>query len=113
MLGAIIGDIIGSRFEFNNTVRYDFNLFTPECDFTDDTICTIGIADAILRNEDSPTAVHRWCRKYPHPKGAYGTNFLNWVMSRHPKSYGSFGNGAAMRVNPVAWAFNTLDRIAA
>lgn len=113
MLGAIIGDIIGSRFEFNNTERYDFNLFTPECDFTDDTICTIGIADAILRNEDYLTAVHRWCRKYPHPKGAYGTNFLNWVMSRHPKPYGSFGNGAAMRVSPVAWAFNTLDKIAA
>lgn len=72
MIGAIIGDIVGSRFEFNNTRDGNFALFSPECSFTDDTICTVAVADAILRGEDYRTSILRWCRKYPNPMGAYG-----------------------------------------
>ena len=72
MLGAIIGDIVGSRFEFNNTNKTDFELFTPECSYTDDTICTVAIADAILNGKSYKESLLEWCRKYPNPKGAYG-----------------------------------------
>ena len=77
MLGAIIGDIIGSRFEFNRTNDYNFELFTDECSFTDDTICTIAVADALLKGKDYGESIHEWCRKYPHPMGGYGMNFRN------------------------------------
>lgn len=103
MLGAIIGDIVGSRFEFNNTNKTDFKLFTPECSFTDDTICTIAVADAILRKEDFGDVIHEWCRKYPNPMGGYGGRFAQWVHSENPQSYNSFGNGSAMRVSPCGW----------
>lgn len=105
MLGAIIGDIIGSRFEFNRTNDYNFELFTDECSFTDDTICTIAVADALLKGKDYGESIHEWCRKYPHPMGGYGMNFRNWVMSDNPKPYGSYGNGSAMRVAPIGWWF--------
>lgn len=107
MIGAIIGDIAGSRFEFNPTNDYHFELFGPGSDFTDDTICTVAVADAILRNEDYGVCIHRWCRAYPHPKGSYGGSFSRWVASEDPVPYCSFGNGSAMRVSPVAWAFST------
>lgn len=105
MLGAIIGDIVGSRFEFNPTNDYNFKLFTDECSFTDDTICTVAIADALLHDKDYGESLHDWCRRYPNPKGGYGGRFREWVMSDNPKPYNSFGNGSAMRVSPVAWRF--------
>ena len=104
MLGAIIGDIAGSRFEFNPTNDYNFEIFAPGSDFTDDTICTVAIMDAILRDEDFGKTIHEWCRRYPDPMGGYGGRFEQWVCSLEPKPYNSFGNGAAMRVSPVAWA---------
>lgn len=103
MLGAIIGDIVGSRFEFNPTNDYNFKLFTPECSFTDDTICTIAVADALLHHKDFGKTIHKWCRRYPNPMGGYGMSFRRWVMSDNPQPYNSFGNGAAMRVSPIAW----------
>lgn len=103
MLGAIIGDIVGSRFEFNPTNDYNFELFTDECGFTDDTICTFAIADAILNHKDYGESLHEWCRLYPHPKGSYGGRFAQWVHSDNPQPYGSFGNGSAMRVSPIGW----------
>lgn len=103
MLGAIIGDIVGSRFEFNNTNKTDFELFTPECSFTDDTICTVAVADAILRGVSFEQSLLEWCRKHPNPKGAYGGSFGRWVHSLHPAPYNSFGNGSAMRVSPCGW----------
>lgn len=111
MIGAIIGDIVGSRFEFNNTTTQDFELFTDECDFTDDTICTVAIADAILNNKSYKDSLQEWCRRYPHPTGGYGASFCRWVFSDAPQPYNSFGNGSAMRVSPVAWLFNDRDRI--
>ncbi len=105
MLGAIIGDIAGSRFEFNNTKSAQFDLFAPGCSFTDDTICTVAIADAILNGRGYKESVMNWCRKYPRPMGGYGGSFAAWVQSDDPKPYYSFGNGSAMRVSPVGWLF--------
>lgn len=104
MIGAIIGDIVGSRFEFNNTDRKDFKLFTKDCDFTDDTICTVAVADAILRNVSFKDSLLHWCHKYPNPMGAYGGSFSAWLHSPTHEPYNSFGNGSAMRVSPCAFA---------
>jgi ADP-ribosylglycohydrolase len=107
MLGAIIGDIIGSRWEFNPTNDYHFELFSDKNGFTDDTICTIAVADAILHDSaDYGKYIHEWCNRFPHPMGGYGGRFAQWVRSDNPQPYGSFGNGSAMRVSPVAWAFH-------
>ena len=111
MLGAIIGDIVGSRFEFGPAPQKGFKLFTDECDFTDDTICTIAVADAIMNGRDYGESLHDWCRRYPNPMGGYGGRFYQWVNSDQPKPYGSFGNGAAMRVSPVAWLFNDYNEV--
>ena len=107
MIGAIIGDIVGSRFEFNNTNKTDFELFTSECSYTDDTICTVAIADAILYNKSYKDALVKWCKKYPRPMGAYGARFARWI--HNPVPYDSFGNGSAMRVSPIGWAFESLE----
>lgn len=111
MIGAIIGDIAGSRFEFNNTRDYNFQLFHKDCSYTDDTICTVAVADAILRGVSYKDSLLHWCRKYPAPMGAYGGSFSRWIHSENPQPYNSFGNGAAMRVSPVAWAFNEINDI--
>ena len=110
MLGAIIGDIVGSRWEFNSTNDYNFEWLSDENGFTDDTICTVAVADAILHNsEDFGKYIHEWCRKYPHPMGGYGGRFAQWVRSDNPQPYNSWGNGSAMRVSPVAWAAIDLE----
>lgn len=109
MLGAIIGDIAGSRFEFNPMNRYHFELFTKECDFTDDTICTVAVADAIMNEKDFSECVHEWCRRYPYPMGGYGGSFARWVHSDEPAPYKSYGNGAAMRVSPAAWLADSRE----
>lgn len=111
MLGAIIGDIVGSRFEFNPTNDYNFELFSAECSFTDDSICTFAIADALLHNKDYGETLHEWCRLYPHPKGSYGGRFAQWIQSDHPQPYGSFGNGSAMRVSPVGWLCKNREQV--
>lgn len=111
MLGAIIGDIAGSKYEFNNTFDYDFEMFGGGCDFTDDTICTVAIADAILNGRSYQESLLDWCRRYPSPKGAYGGRFAGWIHSLDPQPYNSFGNGSAMRVSPVAWLFDDLSQV--
>ena len=111
MLGAIIGDIAGSKYEFNNTFDYDFEMFGEGCDFTDDTICTMAIADAILNGRSYQESLLDWCRRYPSPKGAYGGRFAGWIRSLDPQPYNSFGNGSAMRVSPVAWLFDDLSQV--
>ena len=109
MLGAIVGDIVGSRFEFNNTHRMDFELFTPECGFTDDTVCTVAVADALMRGADFGQALHSWCRHYPN--SGYGGRFRQWVASNNPQPYNSFGNGAGMRVSPCGWIDGSVDDV--
>ena len=109
MLGAIIGDIVGSRWEFNPTNDYNFEWLSSENGFTDDTICTVAVADALLKGRDFGESIHEWCNRYPHPMGSYGGRFAQWVRNEKPQPYNSFGNGAAMRVSPVAWAANDLE----
>ena len=105
MLGAIIGDIVGSRWEFDPTNNYDFEWLSDENGFTDDTICTVAVADALLKGRDFGESIHDWCRRYPNPMGGYGGRFSQWVQSDNPQPYNSFGNGAAMRVSPVAYCY--------
>lgn len=107
MLGAIIGDIVGSPYEFANTSNPRFPLFSKRSSFTDDTICTIAVADALVSGEDFGSALQRWGRKYPNPMGGYGGSFNAWLHAINPMPYNSWGNGAAMRVSPVGWAFNS------
>ncbi len=111
MLGAIIGDIVGSRFEFNPTNNYDFELFSEECSFTDDTICTVAVADAMIKGRDFGKSLHEWCQRYPHPMGGYGGRFAGWVFRDDPQPYNSFGNGSAMRVSPVAHWFEKESQV--
>lgn len=108
MLGAIIGDIVGSRFEFNNTHDLDFELFGSGCSFTDDTICTVAVADAMINNKPFDLALKSWCRKYPNPQGGYGGSFARWIYQEFAQPYNSFGNGSAMRVSPTAWLCGRL-----
>ncbi|MBR6417630.1 MAG: ADP-ribosylglycohydrolase family protein [Bacteroidales bacterium] len=106
MLGAIIGDVVGSRWEFAPTNDYNFEWLSDKNSYTDDTICTVAVADALLQgSDDFGKFLHEWCRRYPHPMGGYGGRFAQWVFSDHPEPYNSYGNGAAMRVSPIAWAF--------
>lgn len=111
VLGAIIGDIVGSRWEFNPTNDYDFELLSDGNGFTDDTICTVAVADALLQGREFGESIHNWCNRYPHPMGGYGGRFAQWVRSENPKPYNSFGNGAAMRVSPVAHWYEHLDEV--
>lgn len=106
MLGAIIGDIVGSAYEFNSTNDYNFEMFKDGSSFTDDTICTIAIADALLKGRDYGESLHDWCRRYMKPKGGFGGRFRKWVESDHPQPYGSYGNGSAMRVSPIGMWFS-------
>ncbi len=107
MLGAITGDIIGSRFEWHNYKGKDFELFTPDSTFTDDTVLTCATAHALLTDGDYAAAYRRFFRAYPNR--GYGARFLRWGAGTLEGPYGSWGNGSAMRVSPVAWAFDTLD----
>lgn len=111
MIGAIIGDIVGSRFEFDNIKTKEFELFANECSFTDDTICTVAIADAIYRTVEYKDALLEWCRKYPNPKGSYGLSFERWWRNSNPQPYGSFGNGSAMRVSSIGFYHNSIDKV--
>lgn len=107
MLGAIIGDIVGSPYEFANTSNPRFPLFSKRSSFTDDTICTVAIADALVRGSDFGETLREWCLRYPNPMGGYGGSFNAWLHAINPMPYNSWGNGAAMRVSPVGWAFNS------
>jgi ADP-ribosylglycohydrolase len=112
MLGAIAGDIVGSPFEAASIKSTDFALFGARSCFTDDTVMTIAIAEALLGGEpyDFTGALKTWYRRHPHV--GYGKTFARWAA--HPTDrdpYGSWGNGSAMRVSPVAWAFDDLDRV--
>ena len=114
MLGAIIGDIAGSKYEFNNITHTQFALLDEDCEFTDDTVCTVAVMDWLLhapvRNSETATEyLRKWTRKYS--RVGYGGNFRRWVLSDNPKPYGSYGNGAAMRISPVAWAAKDLDEL--
>ena len=103
MYGAVIGDIVGSRFEGRgkDCKSKDFEFWHDWCRFTDDTVCTVAMADILMNGRDPATALQAWCREY-HGRG-YGGWFRRWRNSNHPRPYGSFGNGAGMRVSPAAY----------
>lgn len=101
MIGAIIGDIVGSRFEFHSHRSTEFEFFHPDCTFTDDTVMTVAVADAILNGRPFGEVMHEYGRKYPNR--GYGGRFYNWIHSDNPVPYDSFGNGSAMRVSPCAY----------
>ena len=128
MLGAIIGDTVGSVYEFHNIKTTDFPLFSPQCDYTDDSIMTMAVADWLLTDpqhsmDTLEASFLDFAKKYPCPMGGYGGGFNRWLFhpealgdygsrdfkpgTRHP--YNSFGNGAAMRCSANGWMFDTLE----
>ncbi len=111
MLGSIAGDIIGSVYEHHNIKTTEFELFGRECRFTDDSVLTAATADAIMSGSDY-TAKYKEYYNY-YPKAGYGGKFIKWAESDSMEPYGSFGNGSAMRVSPVAYAFDTLEKVLA
>lgn len=107
MLGSIIGDILGSTYEFANIKTKDFPLFTEEKEFTDDSILTIATADWLLHGGEIGDYYLQYALKYPNPMGAYGSSFTQWMIDGKKKPYNSCGNGSAMRVGPVGWINGT------
>lgn len=118
LFGALIGDIVGSRFEFHNIKTKDFELFTDKCDFTDDSVETIAVADAIVKSKKKGTSLYdetikslvEFCNKYTGR--GYGDMFVHWISPDNPHlPYNSNSNGAAMRVSPAGWAAQTLEEV--
>lgn len=109
MIGAIAGDIIGSAYEWNNIKSKEFELFSTRSKFTDDTVLTVAVADCILNDRDYAKTFKEYGRRYPH--AGYGGSFNTWLHSDSLAPYNSFGNGSAMRVSPVGFAFDTLDKV--
>lgn len=108
MIGAILGDIIGSKTEFHPIKTKDFELFQDGCKYTDDTVLTIATADAILNAKPFQRAYQEWGNKYY--SAGFGGMFRRWLKNPNPLPYNSFGNGSAMRVSPVGWAYDTLEQ---
>jgi len=107
VLGAIIGDIVGSIYEFDNYRAKDFEFFGRRADFTDDTVCTIAVADALLHGKPPADALYEWCNRYPGR--GYGGMFVRWIQRPGSPPYNSYGNGAAMRVSPAGFPGSTLE----
>lgn len=109
MIGAIAGDIIGSVYEMWNIKSTDFNLFPPNSRFTDDTVLTVAVADCILNGKEYAPTFKEYGRRY---RGVgYGDKFGEWLMSDSLAPYSSFGNGSAMRVSPVGFAFTNISSV--
>ncbi len=116
MLGAIIGDIVGSRFEFHNTKKKDFDFFDAGCDFTDDTVMTVAVAAALMSSKNltelkanTVASMRKFGRAYPHR--GYGGMFMEWLYTDDPQPYNSFGNGSAMRISPVGFLARTEEAV--
>ena len=127
LLGGIIGDMVGSVYEFNNIKTKDFPLFCERSSYTDDTVMTIAVAEILatdIGNDDESIccedmsdcrrggivcSMMRWGEKYPHPMGGYGGRFAEWLFGSDPRPYHSFGNGSAMRVSAAGWCCSTLE----
>jgi ADP-ribosylglycohydrolase len=109
MLGAIVGDIVGSVFEWRPVRSTDFPLFAPESRFTDDTVLTVATAYAILNDVPYDTVYRDFGRRYPD--AGYGGAFFDWLFEADPRPYNSWGNGSAMRVSPVGLAFDTAEDV--
>lgn len=119
MYGAILGDIIGSPFEFDRGDKTkNFDLFSEGCGFTDDSVMTIAVGEALLavgpeaavkEIEDALASnMQDWGKRYPH--AGYGGSFRHWLKEKNPKPYGSYGNGSAMRVSAAGWLYDSIER---
>ena len=111
MLGAIAGDIIGSIYEINNIKTKEFELLNEDCFFTDDTVLTVALADAILNDRDYGEVMREYYHEYPN--AGYGGTFHQWAFNTEMGPYNSWGNGSAMRTSPVGFAFDDLDAVIA
>lgn len=109
MIGAIAGDIIGSIYEGNPIKTTDFPLFHRYSHPTDDTVLTVALADSILNGKDYVLCLKEYFVRYPHV--GYGSSFARWAMSLSSSPYNSWGNGSAMRVSPVGFAYDTLEEV--
>ena len=116
ILGAIIGDTVGSIYEFRNHKSVDFELFDPRCEFTDDSVLTVAVAKWLVIDKQNTLekldeCLLEYTDMYPNPMGGYGTGYLIWSTTKdgERKPYNSWGNGSAMRVSAVGWAFDTLE----
>lgn len=109
MLGAIVGDIVGSIYEFNNHRFKDFSLFGEDCKFTDDTVLTVAVADCLMNNGNYTEYIKKYARKYTGR--GYGGRFRQWVSSESMEPYNSWGNGSAMRVSAVGFAYDDLATV--
>ena len=116
MYGAILGDIIGSVYEWDNIKTKDFPLLIPRSRFTDDSAMTVAVAEALLdalgkdraaRRDAVIRSMQKWGRRYPN--AGYGGRFYDWLHDRHPHPYNSWGNGSAMRVSSAGWLYDTLE----
>jgi ADP-ribosylglycohydrolase len=117
MYGAILGDMIGAPYEFDRSGKTkDFPLFVQESQFTDDTVMTIAVAEALMNTQGQPEeairaelvrAMQAWGKKYPY--AGYGARFNWWLTEQNPQPYGSYGNGSAMRVSGAGWLYDTLE----
>ena len=120
MLGAILGDIVGSPYEFDQGEKIkDFGpLFIKESNFTDDSVMTLAVAEAPLRagketdvetiKDEVTKSMKKWGHRYPY--AGYGNRFIRWLMSTNSEPYGSYGNGSAMRVSAAGWLYDSLER---
>ena len=117
MIGSIIGDIVGSIYEFSNIRTKDFEFFGPYVEYTDDSILTFATAEALLAGRLSQVSDYyaKYAEAYPSPMGEYGNSFKVWAIQKaktgFAPAYNSCGNGSAMRVGPVGWAYDTKDDI--
>ena len=109
MLGTIVGDIVGSIYEFNNHRSKEFPLFGAKCTFTDDTVLTVAVADCLMNNGDYAKYIKNYARKYTGR--GYGGRFRQWISSDSLEPYNSWGNGSAMRVSAVGFAYNDLESV--
>lgn len=117
MYGAIIGDIVGSRFEWQPTKDKDFELFAPDCRVTDDSVMTTAVAEALLEMQEDAgeeeilqsfrESMQTWGLRYP--RAGYGGRFVQWLHERESEAYYSFGNGSAMRVSPCGWVADNME----
>jgi ADP-ribosylglycohydrolase len=109
LYGAIAGDMIGSRFEWNRCTDPQFSLFSKSSRYTDDSVLTLAVADSILNQRGYGEMIVEYARRYP--KAGYGSYFRRWLAEDGVEPYNSLGNGSAMRVSPVAWAFHTVEDV--
>ncbi len=109
MLGAIVGDIVGSIYEWNNHRSKEFSLFGEKCTFTDDTVLTVAVADCLMNDGNYAEYIKNYARKYTGR--GYGGRFRQWIESASMEPYNSWGNGSAMRVSSIGFAYDDLETV--